>query len=248
MLHTDSKTAENMKPKILAIIPARGGSKGLLGKNIKPLLGKPLVAWTIERAKNSKYIDKVIVSTDDKEIAEISRKYGAEVPFLRPKELARDDSPTIDVIMHAIDWFEKRGEYFDIVVLLEPTSPLRKEDDLDNAIELFIKNIDKADSLISIGEVHLENPHNMKKIEDGYVKPFIKDKNFYQRQQLPKVYFPYGVVYLSETDTLKKYKTFYQERTIPYFIERWQNYEIDDIYDFICVEAIIKHKLKGEKT
>lgn len=238
-----------MKNKIIAIIPARGGSKGLPRKNIKPLLGKPLVAWTIEQAKNSKYVNKVVVSTEGKEIAEISRGYGAEVPFLRPEELARDDSPTLDTIMHAIDWFEKRGESFDIVVLLEPTSPLRKKDDLDNAIELFIKNIDKADSLVSVGEVYLENPYIMKRVENGYVKPFIEiDENIYQRQQLPKVYFPYGVVYLSKTDTLKKYKTFYQEKTIPYFIERWQNYEIDDIYDFICVEAIIKHKLKGEKT
>lgn len=112
---------------IIAIVPARGGSKGLLRKNIKSLLGRPLIAWTIEQARSSRYIDKIVVSTDDKEIAKISKKYGAEVPFLRPKELARDDSPTIDAIMHAINWFEERGEYFDLVVLLEPTSPLRKK-------------------------------------------------------------------------------------------------------------------------
>lgn len=236
------------KTKIITIIPARGGSKGIPKKNIKPLLGNPLIAWTIEQAKNSKYIDRIVVSTDDKEIAEISRKYGTEVPFLRPKELARDDSPTIDAIMHALNWFEERGEYFDIVVLLEPTSPLRKENDLDIAIELFIKNIDKADSLVSVGEVHLENPYITKKVEDGYVKAFIEiNETIYQRQQLPKVFFPYGVVYLSKTNALRKYRTFYQERTIPYFVERWQNYEIDDIYDFICVEAIIKYKLKEGK-
>jgi CMP-N-acetylneuraminic acid synthetase len=230
------------KNKIVAIIPARGGSKGLTRKNIKPLLGKPLVAGTIEQAKKSKYVNKVVVSTEDKEIAKISKKYGAEVVD-RPEELARDESPTIDAIMHAIDWFEKRGEYFDIVVLLEPTSPLRKENDIDNAIELFIKNIDKADSLVSVGEVHLENPYILKTIENKYVKPFIEvDENRYQRQQLPKVYFPYGVVYLSKTDALKKYKTFYQEKTISYFIERWQNYEIDDIYDFVCIETILKSK------
>ena len=233
-----------MKLKILALIPARGGSKGLPRKNIKPLLGKPLIAWTIEQAKNSKYIDKVVVSTDDKEIAEISKEFGAEVPFLRPKELARDDSPTIDAIMHAINWFEEKGEFFDILVLLEPTSPLRKRNDIDNALELLINSIETADSIVSVGEVHLENPYIMKKIENGYVKPFIEiDKDFYQRQQLPKVYFPYGVIYASKIETLKKYKTFYQERTIPYFIERWQNYEIDDIYDFICIESILRYKL-----
>ena len=234
--------------KIIAIIPARGGSKGLPKKNVKEIMGKPLIAWTIEQALASKYLDKIVVSTDNEEIKLISEKYGAEVPFLRPKVLARDDSPTIDVIMHAINWFEKREEYFDIIVLLEPTSPLRKEDDIDNAIELFIKNIDKADSLVSVGDVHLENPYIMKKFEKGYVKSFIEiNEEIYQRQQLPKVYFPYGVIYLSKTDALKKYKTFYQERTIPYYIERWQNYEVDDIYDFICAEAIIKYKLKGEK-
>lgn len=237
-----------MKNRIIAIIPARGGSKGLPRKNIKPLLGKPLIAWTIEQAKKSEYIDRIIVSTEDKEIGEIAKEYGAEVPFLRPKALARDDSPTIDAIIHAINWFEARGEYFDIVVLLEPTSSLRKENDLDNAIELFIKNIDKVDSLVSVGEVHLENPYIMKKIEKGYVKPLIEiDENIYQRQQMPKVYFPYGVIYLSKVEALKKHKTFYQGRTIPYFIERWQNYEIDDIYDFICVEAILKYKLEGSK-
>lgn len=221
--------------------------KGLPRKNVKPLLDKPLVAWTIEQAKKSKceYIDKVIVSTEDKEIAEISRRYGAEVPFLRPEELAGDDSPTIDAIMHAVNWFEEKGDYFDVIVLLEATSPLRKEKDLDDAIELFIKNIERVDSLVGVGEVHsdTEHPYGIKKIEEGYVKPFIKGKNFYQRQQLPKVYSIYGGIYISKTDALKRYRTFYQERTIPYFVERWQNYEIDDIYDFICVEAIIKHRL-----
>lgn len=230
--------------KILAIIPARGGSKGLPGKNIKPLLGKPLIAWTIEHAKKSKHIDKLIVSTDDEKIAEISKKYGAEVPFLRPSSLAKDDSPISNAIIHVINWFEKKGEYFDIIILLEPTSPIRKDDDIDNAIELFIKNIKKADSLVSLGEVQLEKPHILRKIEKGFVTLFIKKNNkFYQRQQLPKTYFPYGVIYLSKIDAFKKHKTFYQKRTIPYLIERWQNYEIDDIYDFICNEVILKDRL-----
>lgn len=234
--------------KILAMIPARSGSKRLPGKNIKKLLGKPLIAWTIEQAKKSKYIDKLIVSTDYEKIAEISKKYGAEVPFLRPKELARDDSPSIDAIFHAIHWFEARGEYYDILIVLEPTSPLRKDDDIDKAIKLFFESFEKADSLVSVGEVHLENPYITKKIKAGFLRPVIKtDKIFYQSRQLPKVYFPYGVIYLSKVDALKKYKTVYQEKIIPYFIERWQNYEIDDIYDFMCVEAIIKQRLKEKK-
>jgi len=133
--------------KILALIPARGGSKGLPRKNIKPLLGKPLIAWTIEQSLASKYLDKVVVSTEDKEIAEISKKYGAEVPFIRPKELAKDDTPSIDVVLHAIDFLEKK-ELFNIIVLLQPTSPLRTISDIDNSIEfLFSKN---AQAIISV--------------------------------------------------------------------------------------------------
>lgn len=228
--------------KILAIIPARGGSKKVPHKNIKLLAGKPLIAYSIEVALKSKHIDKTIVSTEDKKIAEISEKFGAEV-VERPMEFAKDESPTIDAIMHTIQHFEEKGEYFDIIVLIEPTSPLRKENDLDNAIKIFIENINNADSLISVGEVQLENPYITKKIENDYVKPLIEvNKNLYQRQQLPKVYFPYGVIYLSKTSALKKYRTFYQERAMPYFIERWQNYEIDDSYDFIVIEAILKYR------
>ncbi len=232
--------------KIIAIIPARGGSKGLPGKNIKHLLGKPLIAWTIQSAKKSKLIDTLIVNTDDKEIASVAEKYGAKVPFLRPKKLARDNSSTYDVIFHTLDWFEKKGLNFDVVILLEPTSPLRKDEDIDNAIKLFLKNYNKADSLVSMGEVHLENPFITLKIKGKYARPIFKT-NFSQRQKLEKSYFPYGVIYLSKVKALRKYKKFYQKKTIPYLIERWQNYEIDDIFDFLCVKAILKQKLKNKK-
>jgi CMP-N-acetylneuraminic acid synthetase len=232
------------KRTILAIITARGGSKGLPKKNIRVLCGKPLIAWTIEHACNSAYVDRIVVSTDDEEIAEIARQHGAEVPFLRPKALARDGSPSIDAVLHAINWLEDRGDHYDLILLLEPTSPLRKKTDLDDAVTLMLNNIDNADALVSVGEVHQEHPYIIKKVEGGYVKPFINTgENVYQRQQLPAAYFPYGVVYLSKTDALKKHKTFYQERALPYFIERWQNYEIDDIYDFICIEAIMKRNM-----
>lgn len=235
--------------KILSLLPARGGSKGLPGKNIKTLLEKPLVAWTIAQAKKSKCIDEILVSTDDRQIAEVAQQYGAKPPFLRPSELADDNSPIIDTILHALGWFEQKGISFEYVALLEPTSPLRKKDDLDKAIKTLIDNEDKADSLVSVGEVHLENPYITKLIIDGYVRPLIgkgEDGSF-QRQQLPKVYFPYGVIYISKVAALKDKRTFYQEKTIPYFIERWQNYEIDDIWDFLCIEAILKDKLKDCK-
>lgn len=231
------------KYKIIAIIPARGGSKGLPGKNIKLLAGKPLIAWTIERAKKSKYIDELIVNTDSKEIARVAKKYGAKVPFLRPKELAQDKSSVYDVIFHTLDWFKKNGSEFEIVILLEPTSPLRKEKDIDNAIKLFLKNYKQADSLVSVGEIHLENPSITLKMDKKYIKNYMKT-DFSRRQELSKAYFPYGVIYLSKTEALKKYGKFYQKRTLPYLIERWQNYEIDDTYDFICTEAVLKQTLK----
>ena len=123
-----------MTIQILPLILARGGSKGLPKKNIKPLCGKPLIAWTIEQALGSHRIDAVVVSTDDTEIANQSKAFGAKAPFLRPKELARDDSPSVDAILHAVNWFESHGKHFDTVLLLEPTSPLRKSDDIDKAI------------------------------------------------------------------------------------------------------------------
>lgn len=228
---------------ILAIIPARGGSKGLPRKNILPLLGKPLIAWTIERALASKYLDKVIVSTDDEEIARIAKDYGAEVPFLRPAELATDTATTIAAIHHALGFYKKRGIGFDYLALLEPTSPLRAEGDIDKAIKLLNDHEAEADSLVSVGEVHMEHPSIVKKIENNYVTPYVPtDEIITRRQDLSKAYFPYGVIYLSKITSLEATDTFYQERTIPFFIERWQNYEVDDIFDLKCIEAVLNYK------
>ena len=233
------------KKKIICIIPARGGSKGLPGKNIKQLLGRPLLAWTIEQAKKSKYIDEIFVSTDDTDIARTSKEYGVDVPFLRPDYLASDSVSSVDVVVHVLDYYESRSTYFDIIILLEPTSPLRKENDIDDAIELLLNN-KSADGLISLGEVHMEHPMIVKKINSsGRIEPYIKDvKKISQRQQADKAYFPYGVVYMIKTDVFKLEKAFYTNNIIPYIIERWQNYEIDDIYDFYAVEALMTYRQK----
>lgn len=226
--------------RILAIIPARGGSKGLPGKNIRPICGKPLIVWTIEHAITSKYIDEVFVSTDSPDIAEVSERFGVRVPFLRPAELAADTSSSMDVVEHVISTYESRNVHFDYIVLLEPTSPLRKPDDLDRAIELAGTNPD-ADGVVSLGEVHMEHPMIVKKIsESGKIVPYIqKTALITQRQQADKAYFPYGVIYLIKTNVFREKKSFYTENIIPFFIERWQNYEVDDIYDFIAIEAIL---------
>ncbi len=232
--------------KILAIIPARGGSKGLLGKNIRPLLGKPLIAWTIEQALASKYLDRVIVSTDDKEIADISKKYGAEVPFLRPEELARDDSPTIGTILHALNWFEEKGQRFDYLALLEPTSPLREKEDIDQCIYLLVNN-EIAKSIVSAARLESAHPEFNIIIDTktGFIRKFNGDSNFnvLRRQDLPDVYFFDGTIYISEVETLKIKKTFYHERCLAYIVPRWKSLEIDELPDLICAEALIKNRV-----
>lgn len=235
--------------KIISTILARGGSKGLPNKNIKPMLGKPLLSYTIEQARASNHIDKLVISTDDKDIAKTANNFGLEPPFLRPAELAKDDSPSADAVIHALDWFKERGKEFDVLVLLEPTSPLRKITDIDKAIELFVDNYDNCDSLLCLGEIHsdTEHPIGAKVVEDGYIKAFIKDgMSFYQRQQLPKAYGIYGGIYIAKTDVYRKTKSFLTDKTIPYFVERWQEFEIDDPIDWVCVEAVMKNRQESD--
>lgn len=231
--------------KILAIITARGGSKGLPGKNIKVLQGKPLLAWTIEQAQASKYLDEIFVSTDSEEIALVSKEYGVEVPELRPSYLAMDDTSSMDVLEYTITNLEQKGKSFDYLILLEPTSPLRKWDDIDKMIQLACDNPER-DGVISVGKVHTEHPMIVKKVShQGNIIPYNDElKMAYQRQQHDAAYFPYGVGYLIKVSRFKETHAIYTNNVIPYYIERWQNYEIDDIYDFLCIEAIMKEKGK----
>ena len=230
---------------ILGLIPARGGSKGLPEKNIKPLLCKPLIAWTIEQALASKYLDRVVVSTDDKGIAEISKKYGAEVPFMRPKELARDDSTTSDVILHVLKWFEDAGEKYDYLALLEPTSPLREKNDIDKCIELLIDS-EVAKSIISVSKLESAHPEFNVIIDkkSGFIEKVDGTTEFQvlRRQDLPDIYFFDGTIYISEVKAFFKNQTFYHNRTLAYIVPRWKSIEVDEIFDLICVEAIIKYR------
>ncbi len=162
-----------MPEKIISIIPARGGSRGIPKKNITLLAGKPLVVYSIEQSLQCKYIDRTIVSTGDEEIAEISRRYGAEVPFLRPKELATDEMPDLPVFRHALDWLEKNEHYIpEIIVHLRPTSPLRKVKHLEEAIEKLSSD-SNADSIRGVC-LPTQNPFKMWKIEGNYMEPLLK--------------------------------------------------------------------------
>lgn len=227
--------------RILAVVTARGGSKGLPGKNIKALNGKPLIAWTIEQINSSELIDDYVISTDSPAIAEVSESCGAHVPELRPDYLSTDSASSMDVLKYIIENEENKGRTYDYVLLLEPTSPLRKRGDLDNMIRLAGDNPDR-DGVISVGRVQLEHPLIVKKISDeGVIVPYIeKPSGVYQRQQHDEALFPYGVGYLIKVSTFKEKHTIYTSNILPYYIERWQNYEIDDIYDFKCIETVMQ--------
>ncbi len=229
--------------KILAMVPARSGSKGLTGKNLKILGDKPLVAWPVKAALNSQYIDKVIVSTDSEEIADVASACGAEVPFIRPASLAGDNSTTFSVIRHLVDYYEKNHETFDYFILLEPTSPLTTSDDIDKAIMKLEEHRNVADSIVGVSKLESFHPQFCVEItSEGFIDQYMGDLgSSTRRQDLKDLYFREGSLYLSKTKALIDNKGFYHKRTIPYIVPKWKSFEVDDIVDFICVEAIIKN-------
>ena len=227
----------------LAIIPARGGSKGLPGKNIKEICNKPLIAWSIEAGLKSQYLDEVVVSTDYQDIANISKQYGASAPFLRPDCLASDTTTSFEAIKHAIDYYKNElNKEFDYIVLLEPTSPLRESNDIDLAIEDLMNS--NADSIVGIGKTEDQNPAflvnmNNKRYISGYEDKAMSIK---RRQDILDVYFFEGSIYISKITSLLENKTFYHEKTIGYVFPKYKTLEIDDMDDFIMVEAMMRYK------
>jgi CMP-N,N'-diacetyllegionaminic acid synthase len=190
--------------KILGLIPARGGSKGVPKKNIK-LLGKlPLIEYTIYSAKESKFLTEIVVSTDDEEIAIAAEVAGYKPPFIRPEEFAQDTSTSLEVVQHAIDFFESQNIFFDAVCLLQPTNPFRGKGFIDNAIEKFIAS--KADSLVSVLEIpHEFNPHwAFEEAQNGLLKITTgESKIIPRRQDLPKAFHRDGSVYITKTEVIK---------------------------------------------
>ena len=227
---------------VIAIIPARAGSKGLPGKNIRPLCGKPLIAWSIESARGSRYVDEVLVSTDGDDIARVAEQFGAAVPFRRPNELATDSATTLSAVQHALEHYRRLGRAFDVVVLLEPTSPLREESDIDRMLERLSSGWQSFDAVISLGEVH-EHPSIMKRLSGPQLEPYCAElARTTRRQDNPAAYFPYGVAYIVKTAVLIEEGTFYPRRSTYHLLQRYQSYEIDDLHDFLCVEAVMKHE------
>jgi len=221
---------------ILGIVPARGGSKGIPKKNIKLLNGKPLIFYTIKEALKSKYLSKVVVSTEDKEIAKIAKKYKAEV-IQRPKELARDETPTRDVVLHVLDILEARSYKPDVVVLLQPTSPLRKVNHIDSAIDLFLHK--SCDFLVSVCE-NKKPPYWYFRIEKEYLKPILRCKHpENRRQELPKTYMPNGAIFICTPEKLRKCLNHYNSRVIPYIMPSEESIDIDDELDFVLAELLM---------
>tara|TARA_B100001564_G_C20600769_1_gene652599 strand:- start:363 stop:1076 length:714 start_codon:yes stop_codon:yes gene_type:complete len=227
----------------IAIIPARSGSKGLPDKNIKELNSKPLIAWTIESALSCKYIDEVMVTTDSQEYASISKNYGANVPFIRPKELASDTASRREFIQHTLKYYMKNGKEFDYIILLEPTSPLRTYNDLNVAIEKLVNNKSGAEAIVGVCELESTHPSFLIKLQDSFLK-FLDSKQqseVLRRQDLEKFYFYEGSLYISEVNSYLE-KEFYHDKTLGYVVPKWKSLEIDELEDLVMVEAIMKHK------
>ncbi|MDQ0156906.1 acylneuraminate cytidylyltransferase family protein [Robertmurraya andreesenii] len=223
--------------KVLAIIPARGGSKGIPKKNLKLLKGKPLIAWTIDEAKQSQYIDKLIVSSDDDEIIKVSKEWGADVPFKRPPQLAQDDTPGIAPVLHAVEQFPD----YDYVVLLQPTSPLRIVEDIDGAIALCEAR--EVNSCVSVTQSSTP-PQWMYEIdENGFMKSILPQMNLpYQRQKAPTTYELNGAVYVATKKSLILKKAFLQEGTLPYIMPQNRSVDIDTYEDFIYCQVLLEHQ------
>lgn len=237
--------------KILGIIPARGGSKSIPRKNIKPFLGKPLIAWVIETLKTSGVCDRVIVSTDDKEIADVAKQYGAEVPFMRPSELAEDTTPTLPVLQQAVSWLrEHEGYNPDYVLLLEPPSVSKRPFHIREAVELLLKT--GADSVVSVAEVPgVFSPSWQLKVgEEGRMEIFTGGplKNFIRRRQnLPKTYYRNSAIYLFKTDLLfVSEPSLYGDDVRGYITESKYSIDMDTPEDWIVAEAMMKRIFEEE--
>lgn len=226
--------------KILGLILARGGSKGIKNKNIKKFCNKPLIYWTINKALKSKFLTDIILSTDSKKIAAIGKKFGANVPFLRPKKYSSDKSSSIDAIEHAINFLKKSGKNYDYIFLLEPTSPFRDQNDIDKSIKKILSN--NAEALISICKTEKHNPVFLfRKKNKNLLLPIEKSKKKYlRRQDLKPVYFIDGTIYLSKITTLLIKRTFCHNKTIGFELPKWKSIEIDDNLDWLLAETIHK--------
>jgi len=224
-----------MSPTLtLAVIPARAGSKGLPRKNLLPLAGKPLIAWTIEAALSSKVLDRVIVSTESREIAAVARRYGADVPFVRPNALARDETPGIDVVLHAT---EQLPDY-KTVVLLQPTSPLRMPGDIIAAIELY--RCRTATTCVSVVRSKAHPNWMMSLDSEHRLLPYEPSGVTNRRQELSSLYQLNGSIYVLDRDSIKLHRSIYTDRNVGYVMPPERSFDIDTELDHLICEKLIE--------
>lgn len=235
------------KPSFLAIITARGGSKAIPRKNLQPLLGKPLIAYTIIEALKSQLLSRVILSSDDQEIIDIGEYFGAEAPFVRPAELATDDSPSIDTVKHALSFLEaKEGAKYDYIVLLQPTSPLRIVQDIDNALQKMLDL--KADSVITVTEVGRYHPAKMKRLEkDRIVDIFDPSLDFAPKQKLPPLFIRNGALYAAKEEVIWKKNSLRGDDCVASIMPPERSVDIDTRIDFKLAELLMKERVAGSQ-
>lgn len=224
--------------KILALIPARGGSKGIKNKNIINLHDKPLISYTINASLKSKYIDETVVTTDSQDIADVSLQYGASIPFLRPKSLAQDTSKTIDAVLHAINELKKSGQKFDILILLQPTQPLRTHIDIDNALEAFMDN--NYISLASVSKAD-DNPILIRTIDKNKnLEKLLNQKSDVRRQDMKDYYRINGCIYINYISNINE-STSFNDNKQAFVMDKMHSIDIDDNIDLLFAESIIKN-------
>lgn len=225
--------------RILALIPARGGSKGIKDKNIINLNGAPLISYSIKEALKSKYIDETIISTDSERIAEVAKSLGGRIPFMRPDELATDQAKTIDVVLHAIKELESRGEYYDVLVLLQPTQPLRTAIDIDDAIEYFFEKNEKG--LVSVSLVD-DHPILIRTLaKDGTLTSLLSENSTCRRQDMQRYYKVNGCIYINQVRELTK-ETSLNDNPIGYIMEPSHSVDIDESKDLYLAEYYLTHR------
>lgn len=221
----------------LCLMLARGGSKGVVGKNLRILNGMPLIYWTIKAVQESGIFDRFILSTDSQEIAEAARSYGVEVPFLRPEELARDDSLAQDAIVHALKWVEDNDKKYDYVQYIFPTAPLRTEEDIRNGVDvLFEKEADMV-----LGVCQTAHPPFWSNVlpEDHSLEGFIKPEHMVNRQELPATYQINGSIYVGKWDIFYNNKNYYEQNTYAYIMPRERSVDIDSEFDLKQAEFLM---------
>jgi len=226
--------------KVYAIVPVRGGSKGIPRKNLYRLGKDTLLERTIKLGKACRYVDQVVVSTDDPEMFEIAKRYGVSAPSLRPSHLATDAAKTVDVVLDLMTQMHIGDAY---ILLLQVTSPLRVIDDLDELMKAFQANADKADAIVSLTAHDDPHPDKIQKIENGYVRSYLGVESMVPRQFLPKVYRLNGAFYLTHSNVLVQQQTFMPKRTLPFLMPKERSVNLDGIMDLYLLEALVERKI-----